>query len=181
MCTVCGLTKYFILVPVPGGQLHRYCLVQFSFKSGQEHPIPKMPHGNSKKNKMPYLCTWESTRDQQKFVAREMKAKEAIHHAITEGLGGLQSCVGLGQVLQNRQQVKAMARHKAVSKGSYPKNMPGAGRLSDLWLMLLNESIIIIFLFHHFIKLRARARSIEGTQRLYLFVTSELEQSLSAL
>ena len=24
-----------------------YCIVQYSFKSGKEHPIPKMPHGNS--------------------------------------------------------------------------------------------------------------------------------------
>lgn len=68
-----------------------------------------------------------------------MKAREAVHHAIAEGLGSLQSCVGLGQVPQNRQQVKDMARHKAVSKGSYPKNMSGAGRTSDPWYMLLND------------------------------------------
>ena len=57
-----------------------------------------MPHGNSKKKKTPYVRTWESTKDQLKIVAGEMKAREADHHAITEGLGGLQSCVGLGQV-----------------------------------------------------------------------------------
>ena len=71
-----------------------------------------------------------------------MKAREAVHHAKTEGLGGLQSCVGLGQVPRNPQQVKDMARRKAVSKGSYPKNMSGAGRTSDPWYMLLNESKI---------------------------------------
>ncbi len=71
-----------------------------------------------------------------------MKAREAVHHAITEGLGGLQSCVGFGQVPRNRQQVKDMARRKAVSKGSFPKNMSGAGRNSDPWYMLLNESKI---------------------------------------
>lgn len=71
-----------------------------------------------------------------------MKAREAVHHAITKGLGGLQSCVGLGQVPRNRQQVKDMARPRAVNKGSYPKNMSGAGRTSDPWYMLLNESKI---------------------------------------
>ena len=41
--------------------------------------------------------------------------------------------MGLGQVPRNRQQVKDMARRKAISKGSYPKNMSGAGRPSDPW------------------------------------------------
>ena len=90
-----------------------------------------MPHGNSKKKKMPYVRTWESTRDQLKIVVREMRAREAVHHAITDGLGCLQSCVGLVQVPRNRQQVKDMARRKAVRKGSYPKNTSGAGRTSD--------------------------------------------------
>ena len=79
-----------------------------------------MPHGNSKKKKTPYVRTWESTRDQLKIVVREMRGKEAVHHAITDGLGCLQSCVGLVQVPRNRQQVKDMARRKAVRKGSYP-------------------------------------------------------------
>ena len=100
-----------------------------------------MPHGTSKKKKTPFIRTWESTGDQL-IVAGEMKAREAVHHAITDDLGGLQSCVGLGQVSRNRQQVNDMARRKAVSKESYPKNMSGAGRTSDPWYMLLNESKI---------------------------------------
>lgn len=92
-----------------------------------------MPHGNSTKKKTLYVQTWESTRDQLKNVAGEMKAIEAIRHTIAEGLGDLQSCVGLGQVPQNRQQVKDMARRKAVSEGSYTKN------ISHTWYMLLNE------------------------------------------
>ena len=96
-----------------------------------------MPHGNSKKKKTPYVRTWESIRDQLKIVAGKMIAREAVHHAITDGLGGLQSCVGLGQVPRNRQQVKDIARHKDVSKGSYPKNMSGTGRTSDPWYILL--------------------------------------------
>ena len=101
-----------------------------------------MPHGNSKKKKTPYVRTWESTRHQLKIVVGEMRAREAVHHAITDGLGGLQSCVGLGHVPRNRQQVKDMARRKAVSKGLYLKNTSGAGRTSDPWYMLLNESEI---------------------------------------
>ena len=95
-----------------------------------------------REKKTPYVRTWESTRDQLKIVAGEMKAKEAVHRAITDGLDGLQSCVGLGQVPRNRQQVKDMARRKAVSRGSYPKKTSGAGRTSDPWYMLLNESKI---------------------------------------
>ena len=90
-----------------------------------------MPHGNSKKKKTPYVRTWESTRDQLKIVVEEMRAREAVHHAITDGLGGLQSCVGLVQVPRNGQQVNDMARRKAVRKGSHPKNTSGAGRTSD--------------------------------------------------
>ena len=135
----CLYSHYLIFVAVHGRQLHGYCLVQYSFKSGQEHPIPKMPHGNSKKKKTPYVRTWESIRDQLKIVAGKMIAREAIHHAITDGLGGLQSCVGLGQVPRNRQQVKDIARHKDVSKGSYPKNMSGTGRTSDPWYILLKD------------------------------------------
>ena len=100
-----------------------------------------LKHENDFKKRIDILF-WESTRDQLKIFAGEMKAREAVHHAITDGLGGLQSCVGLGQVPRNRQQVKDMARWKAVSKGSYPKNMLGAKRTSDPWYMLLNESKI---------------------------------------
>ena len=60
-------------------------------------------------------CTRESTRDQLKIVAGKMKAREAVHYAITDRLGGLQSCVGLGRVPRKRQQVKDMARRKAVT------------------------------------------------------------------
>ena len=105
-------------------------------------PFPKCLKGIPRKKKTPYVRTWESTKNQLKIVAGKMKAREAVHHAITKGLGGLQSCVGLGQVPRNRQQVKDMARPRAVSKGSYPKNMSGAGRSSDPWYMLLNESKI---------------------------------------
>ena len=65
--------------------------------------------------KTPYVCTRESTRDQLKIVAGKMKAREAVHYAITDGLGALQSCVGLGRVPRKRQQVKDMAKRKAIS------------------------------------------------------------------
>ena len=101
-----------------------------------------MPHGNSEKKKTPYIRTWKRHKRSAEIVAGEIKAREAVHHAITDGLGGLQSRVGLGQVPRNRQQVKDMARRKAVSKGSYAKYISGAGRTSDPWYMLLNESKI---------------------------------------
>ena len=117
-------------------------MVQYSFKSGNEHPLPLMPHGNSKKKKAAYVRTWASTREQLERVAGEMKPREAVHYAIAEGLGGLQTCSGIGQVPRNRQQVADMARRKDASKGPCRKNMSGAGRSSDPWYMLLNESKI---------------------------------------
>ena len=45
-----------------------------------------------------------------------MKAREAVQDAIVERLGGLHSCVGLGQMPRNRQQGKDMARRRAVNK-----------------------------------------------------------------
>ena len=98
--------------------------------------------GIPKKKRRHIFVPGKGTRDQLKIVAGEIKAREAVHHAITDGLGGLQSSVGLGQVPRNRQQVKDMARRKAVSKGSYAKYISGAGRTSDPWYMLLNESKI---------------------------------------
>lgn len=68
-----------------------------------------------------------------------MKAREAVQDAIAERLGGLHSCVGLGQIPRNRQQGKDMARRRAVNKGSFLKNMSGAGRPSGLSYMLLKE------------------------------------------
>ena len=98
--------------------------------------------GIPKKKRRHIFVPGKGTRDQRKIVAGEMKTREAVHHAITDGLDGLQSSVGLGQVPRNRQQVKDMARRKAVSKGSYAKDISGAGRTSDPWYMLLNESKI---------------------------------------
>lgn len=92
-----------------------------------------MPHGNSKKKKAAYVRTWASTREQLERVAGAMKPREAVHYAIAEGLGGLQTCSGIGQVPRNRQQVADMARRKEASKGPCRKNMSGAGRSSDPW------------------------------------------------
>ena len=97
-----------------------------------------------RRKKAPFVRTWESTKDHLKIVAGEMKAREPIQPAIVERPrpGGLHSCVGLVQIPRNRQQVKDMARRRAVNKGSFLKNMSGAGRPSDPWYMLINEGKI---------------------------------------
>ena len=33
---------------MPDGKLYRYCMVQYAFKDGIEHPIVRSQHGNSK-------------------------------------------------------------------------------------------------------------------------------------
>jgi hypothetical protein len=115
--------------------------VQYSFKSGDEHPIPQMPHGNSKK-KDHFVRTWASTKECLKDVAGKMKPREAMHHAVTSSLGGLHSCTGVGQVPRGRQQVSDIARQqqKGTSTNVGQKNMSGKGRNSDPWYLLLNDS-----------------------------------------
>ena len=45
-----------------------------------------LKHNNDFKKRID-IVFWESTRDQLKIFAGEMKAREAVHHAITDGLG----------------------------------------------------------------------------------------------
>ena len=40
---------------VPEGEHYRYCLVQYYFKNGKEHPIAFAQHGNSRKTMQDYL------------------------------------------------------------------------------------------------------------------------------
>ena len=117
-------------------------------KSGQEHPIPKMPHGNSKKKR---CHTFE--RDQEiswKLSQGKLKLEKRASHnnrqpwwcAILRGIGS----------------GPATASKRFVNKGHKPKNMSDAGR--TFWPVIY-----------------ATKWSNEETQRLHFFVTSELELS----
>lgn len=90
----------------PDGQMHRYCLVQYSFKGSKEHPILQRQHKNTKsRSRVPYVRTWESTKDLLKQKSSEMNPREVVHKTIADDLGGISSCSGLGQLPRDRQQV----------------------------------------------------------------------------
>lgn len=121
--------------------MYRYCLIQYYFKGGREHPVEHIPHGNSKK-KQDYIRTWESTKGLLEEASDKKKPRDAVHHVMENGLGGLTSCVGLGQMPRNRQQSSDLKRNKnkRVVHSMNHKNMSGAGSDNDPWYLLLNES-----------------------------------------
>jgi hypothetical protein len=111
-------------------------------KSGEEHPIPKMPHGNFNK-KDHFVRTWASTRESLKDVAGKMKPREAVYHTVTSSLGGFHLCTGVGQVPRSQQQVSDIVRNKKDQKSEITtshKNISGNGRNNDPWYLLLNDS-----------------------------------------
>ena len=127
----------------PDANLHRYCLIQYSFKSGVEHPVEPAPHGNSlKKDTQQYVRTWASTKEALRRESGRKYPREAVHDVVDRALGGMQACVGLGQLPRNRQQAKDLTR-KQVTGGADDcgvKNISRRGRYDDPWYCLLNES-----------------------------------------
>lgn len=121
------------------GELHRYCLVQYSFKGGNEHPIQPRHHKNAKKSQ-PYVRTWASTKLLIKDASKEMKPREVIYKTVADDLGGVSKCVSLGQLPRNRQQVKDFVRHIPASQGLEKKNLSGRSSDDDPWYRLLGES-----------------------------------------
>ena len=122
--------------------MHRYCLVQYSFKSGIERPLSAMPHGNAKHKDSEYVRTWESTKSLLKDATVKKKPREAIHHVVGKEIGGIRFCSGIGQLPRDRQQANYFRRIKSNSGGFVPvKNMSGEGK-EDPWYGLLKESKI---------------------------------------
>ncbi len=121
--------------------MHRYCLVQYSFKGGIEHPIELRPHGNcTSQTSTGYVRTWDSTKSFLKSASEESKPREVVYKTVTEQLGGLPSCTSLGQLLRGRQQVKDYARQRKSNSSVPVKNVSGAGRKDDPWFRLLGDS-----------------------------------------
>ena len=124
--------------------MHRYCLVQYSFKGGVEHPVAPPPHGNSrKKDTQQYVRTWDSTKKKLREESGRKQPREAVHDVLDQALGGIQACPGLGQIPRNRQQAKDLLRKQAKGGASNVyavKNISANAGLNDPWYCLLNES-----------------------------------------
>ena len=122
--------------------MHRYCLVQYSFKGGIEHPIELKPHGNCKsQTSTGYVRTWGSTKTFLKSASEKSKPREVVYKAVTEELGGLPSCASVGQLPRGRQQVKDYARKRNNESNVPVKNLSGsrAGKQNDPWFRLLGD------------------------------------------
>ncbi len=119
--------------------MHRYCLVQYSFKGGKEHPIKQHQHRNSKGNaaSTKYVRTWASTKSLVKNLCQEIKPREVTYKAVSEELGGIASCSSISQMPRNRQQIKDFARNQSKDKES--KNLSGKEKTDDPWYRLLSE------------------------------------------
>ena len=123
----------------PDGMIHRYFLVQYSFKGGVEHSIELRPHGNCKLQTTGYIRTWTSTKTFLKSASEESKPREVVYKTVTEELGGLSGCTGIGQLPRGRQQVKDFGR-KSKDKTNVPlNNLSGTGKKDDPWFRLLGD------------------------------------------
>ena len=117
--------------------------MQYYFKDGEEHPIAFARHGNSKKTTQDYIRTWESTKYLLEKVSRNKKPRDAVHKVVSDDLGGVASCAGVGQLPRNRQQASDLKRNRERTQqpnSSTQKNMSGPGRADDPWYLLLNAS-----------------------------------------
>ena len=119
--------------------MHRYCLVQYSFKGGAEHSIELRSHGNSKSQSTGYMRTWTSTKTFLKSASEKSKPREVVYKTVTEELQGLPSCSGIGQLPRGRQQVQDFGRKPRDKKSVPLKNISGAGRQDDPWFRLLGD------------------------------------------
>lgn len=75
-------------------------------------------------------------------ASQDKRPRDAVHHVISENLGGILSCGGIGQLPRNRQQSSDLKRKRAVEERpmSQQKNMSGKGKVDDPWYLLLGAS-----------------------------------------
>ena len=116
--------------------------MQYYFKGGKEHPIERNRHGNSKRSQTEYVRTWDSTKDLLKKASQGKAPREAVSHVVSKDLGGISSCIGVGQLPRSRQQSSDLKRNRnyGVNEESNSKNMSGKRRVDDPWYLLFNEA-----------------------------------------
>ena len=88
------------------------------------------------------MRTWESTKVYLEKASQVKRPRDAVHHVISDNLGGIESCDGIGQLPRNRQQSSDLKRKRIDENTSQlqRKNISGKNKVDDPWYMLLNES-----------------------------------------
>ncbi len=116
--------------------------MQYYFKGGKEHPIERSRHGNSKRSQTEYVRTWESTKDFLEKALQGKPPRDAVSHVVSKDLGGISSCVGVGQLPRSRQQSSDLKRNRNYGVNEEPnsKNISGKRRVDDPWYLLFNEA-----------------------------------------
>ena len=73
-------------------------------------------------------------------MAETNKPREVVHQVI-KGLGGVDKCTTVGQMVRNRQQVKDLTRNRPTPNSNQVKNITGQSkRVNDPWYQLLIDS-----------------------------------------
>lgn len=117
--------------------------MQYYFRGGIEHPVTHSRHGNSKRDDKEYVRTWESTKFFLEKASQEKRPRDAVHHVISENLGGVQFCTGVGQVPRSRQQSSDMKRKRTgndMEENENRKQKSISRKVDDPWYLLLNLS-----------------------------------------
>ena len=117
--------------------------MQYYFRGGIEHPVTHSRHGNSERNDKEYVRTWESTKFFLEKASQKKRPRDAVHHVISENLGGVQFCTGVGQVPRSRQQSSDMKRKRTgndMEENENRKQKSISRKVDDPWYLLLNLS-----------------------------------------
>ena len=109
----------------PGGDiLGNIALIQYYFTE-QEHAFAVKPHGNAKKNKVPYTRTQESTKTLLRSNLTNTTPNEACQKT-TRDLGGTLNAKSAGCMPRNRKQAYNMKQmNPGISQESQSKDVLG--------------------------------------------------------
>ena len=91
-------------------------LIQYVFLGGEEVPVLLPSHGNSKKNKRPYIRTQKSTLDSIKENIGVMRPKQTVEKVYEEA-GGILHVQSLGEVCRDRTQEYNTKRYQECTSG----------------------------------------------------------------
>ena len=88
------------------------------------------------------MRTWDSTKDLLEKASQGKAPQEAVSHVVSKDLGGISSCIGVGQLSRSRQQSSDLKRNRnyGVNEESNSKNMSGKRRVDNPWYLLFNEA-----------------------------------------
>lgn len=109
------------------------CLIQYWFKSGQEHKVQIKPHGNSKQAH-PYCRTNPSTMLMLKQESKDTGPKDTVHNVYGKQ-GGILGAKNLGELPRNRSQVANVRR-----KSDVPNSLCSKKSIRDPLFMVMEQS-----------------------------------------